>query len=174
MKIKRLVKLAFLLINIFLFPVVGYTVGNDMMWESTLHAKGADIGGLSVYQVTIGIGTDAQAFPAPPSAPMYSVKMDLVSNIDGELLSKEIHANNSSKKYSWTLSIDPHGNIFQDTYRSSTISWNSEDFATSNCVLRQGRNDMGGKIIVENMSTTSSLSVDGGGRQQFFTIECFY
>lgn len=174
MKTKILVKLLFLLLGFLLYAGGAYAADEGMIWGATLYAKGEEIGGMSVYQVTIGIGENELAIPAPPAAPMYSVKMDLVSSTDGELLSKEIHPENAQRMSTWTLSIDPHGNILPDTIRTAIISWNSGDFLKSICMIRQGRNDLGGHIIVNNMNTTSSLSVEGGPKKQFFTIECSY
>jgi len=158
-------------------------------WQAEIHAVSEVADGVSYsewqlsgeenilvnsYKIFIGVSSRDINKAAPPVPPEYSVKVDLWDIISaedwrgpyGKLIRK-----GGADKYQWVLGINPHGTLPPPVPRSSTITWNPEEFDPKGTYqLREGY-DGNGEIVIENMRTATSLDVYGNDSTQFFTIE---
>ena len=155
-----------LTLSLVLLPLTVSTQETYTPWQATIHALGQDLGGLYKCDVVIGVD-EASETPSPPEPPKYSVYMT-ISSADWESVYKDIRPMGESS-YMWIIGIDPHGNIPPPVPRISTISWDPSEFGPGNYELREGYDGVG-EVVVSDMKTTASYSVEGGSAAQYFTV----
>jgi hypothetical protein len=137
-------------------------------WQAKIQAEGQDLGGVKLYEVTIGVDAAASALDAPPAPPSFSVKAEVYSLAFDGPYSKDVRLEGETS-YVWVLAVNPHGNINPPTARSSTLSWNPAEFGVGTYEMREGF-DGNGSVVVADMKTTTSLEVNGTNTDIFYTI----
>ena len=144
-------------------------IGINTVWLTKIYAEGQNLGGAYEYDVTIGAGELANTFPAAPSPPQYSVKMDLASP-NWQMLSEDIRMV-GEESHKWILAVNPHGNQGPPADADATISWDPSTFNVEGSYrLREGY-DGTGQVLVSDMRTATDYTVTGGNTDQYFTIE---
>ena len=161
----------FLFIIILCFALLPFSVRASSVspsWGATLYAEGQDIGGVNLYQVIIGVGSETDILPAPPPPPEYSVLMELV-DVKGSPISKDIRQVGQSR-YLWVISLNPHGNINPpDLHRTATLKWDPSEFGAGEYIMSEGF-DGAGNIVVDDMKTARSYKIVGTAAT-YFTVE---
>ena len=138
-------------------------------FSATINAQGEALGGVSEYDVVIGVGVSASTEDAPPAPPDYSVKMAVYApEFAGGALLTDIRLD-GELTYMWILEVNPHGNIAPPPDRSSTLSWTPAEFADGDYEMRSGY-EGDGSVVIADMTSTTEYVVTGGDSNQYFTI----
>jgi len=140
-------------------------------WETKIIAEGINLGGVSYFEIVLGMGKNEEIDFSPPLPPLFSVKMNL--RFSGQNNTYKLIQKEGKSIYYWVIAINPHGNIMPPGVRESTIRWFPETFCPvefGNYRLIKGIGG-NGEIMIEDMRNTSSLPVSGGNTTQYFTIE---
>jgi hypothetical protein len=155
MKTKTWFLLTFILIFI-ASPAVADDGASD--WLSTFVVDGEPLGGVEQYQVQIGVGDEADIVEAPPSPPEYSVKMDLISS--EEVPAARLIHGNGNTFYSWTIAVDPNGNMMPPISRSAILRWNPDTLGEGTFRLVSGA-DPSGITLVQDMRILNQYNLEG-------------
>jgi hypothetical protein len=144
-------------------------------WRATLHAEGEKIEGQTECDVLIGVESKAVSIEAPPSPPpIYTVHMMLYQMDWNGPFFTDIRKEGENK-YSWFISINPHGTASVEgtdtgeTTRSSVISWNPDDFGKGSFQLQEGY-DLSGPIAVSDMKSITSYTITGKDEYYYFIL----
>ena len=137
-------------------------------WKALLNITGQNIGGQYKNNIIIGLDSEAQRIPAPPSSPDFTCNMNIKSSDWRSSYIKDIRVEGYSE-YKWVIAINPHGNLGPPIDATSTLTWNPEELGQGRFELRQGW-DGTGDIIVSDMSTVSKIDITGKNADQYFTL----
>ncbi|MCP4124707.1 MAG: hypothetical protein GY751_23440, partial [Bacteroidetes bacterium] len=95
------------------------------------------------------------------------------------MLEKDIREQGKDE-YSWTIAINPHGNIGSPDDTTAVLSWNPSEFNPEGCYRLIEGFEGTGPVVVADMRTTTEYTVTGGNTDKYFTIswkqeceECF-
>lgn len=154
-----------------LTPINSFSEFIYQSWETKIIAEGVNLGGVSYFEIVIGMGNNQEIDFSPPLPPLFSVRMNL--RLSGQNNTYKFIQKEGKSEYYWVIAINPHGNIMPPGIRKSTIRWSPDTFCPvefGNYRLRKGIGG-NGEIMVEDMREISSLPVSGGNTIQYFTIE---
>jgi hypothetical protein len=139
-----------------------------LAWTTRIYAEGEALTGVNQANVKIGVALEAKIYPAAPSVPKYSVKMDLYSPDLTQAFGEDIRQEGDTQ-HTWIIGVDPHGNVGPDDPRAATLSWHPAEFGPGTYQLQEGY-DGTGTIVVTDMTTTTSYVVQGPEGTQYFTL----
>jgi hypothetical protein len=151
--------------------------GGDLPgWCATIHAEGAVIGS-AVHQsdVTLGVKTNEDTYPAPPDPIECTVSMKLWRQNWVGPYYRDCRVEDGSQCYSWIIDIDPNGNVPPFPSRCAVVSWNLSEFASEGSYsLWEDINadGIGDNIIVADMRTTSQTEICGAANRYFVMKWC--
>jgi len=131
-------------------------------WSAPIKAVGQNLGGMNEYEVIIGVGANQITEPAPPSPPIYSVKMELMVN--ESLILKDIQKDGLNQ-YVWQIAIDPHGNVGSPEARTATLSWDPAQLGAGSVELI----NEDGQLIAD-MKTVNSAKISGMSDVQYLSV----
>lgn len=150
-------------------------------WESTLTLTGEDLGGEYLSSIQIGVGIKSEEHPALEAPLKYTSDITLwkiQEDVWEGPFSKQI-ATVCQEEYRWTIAVDPHGNMMPPSSRTAVLSWEPSEFGQGKYQIRKGY-DGQGEIVIEDMNTTTELTVSGSGEYLMYSIiyappeiECF-
>ncbi|MEZ4528455.1 MAG: hypothetical protein R2941_21285 [Desulfobacterales bacterium] len=78
-------------------------------WESEILAEGEDLGVPYKSSVTIGVQSEVETRPSPPSPPAYSCSIRIAPADWSDYLATDIRKE-GEKTYCWVVAVNPHGN----------------------------------------------------------------
>jgi len=137
-------------------------------WESVIMAEGEDLGVPYKSSVTIGVQSEAETRPSPPSPPAYSCSIRIAPADWSDYLATDIRKE-GERTYCWILAVNPHGNAGTPIPRTTAVSWNPADFGEGEYVLRQGY-ECSGTVLIADMKQVNSYNVSGEDSEQYFSL----
>jgi len=130
--------------------------GSQSHWEAAIVAEGEDLGGVSVYEVVIGVADAGLQLEAPPAPPEYSVRIELLGS-EGMPLSMDVRKGEGEQI--WIIRVDPSGNIMPPGSRDAVLSWTPADLGNGRFEIREGFGL--GKVVVADMKATAKYEING-------------
>jgi len=158
MNIFKLKQFIFVGLCILLFAEYGYCG-----FRATIHAEGEYIGGQNQADVVFGIGPHEIQKKKIPVSPGYSCDMAISDPATWEHLKEWIQAIGQAQ-YIWLIQFDPHGDAKPETVpRTSTMSWNPDEFGPGSVELRGISFNQQGKLVpadlIADMKKVTSYSL---------------
>jgi parallel beta-helix repeat protein len=138
--------------------------GYELIWELLITCTGEQGTAPNEFFLNIGGGDQTINIPAPPTPPEYMcwTQMWDASVLPwggpyAEMICPWINTN----EYTWTIELDPNGNVMPPISRTSILTWNPSDLPFTPADYKFSLLDEIGGVVIADMALEDTLTVTG-------------